>query len=68
MIMSSEDLISAAQIGDVKFLRNCVASGKPREYCLTQPGEEKNFLHIAVRSNKVEFIREAISILPLETI
>lgn len=68
-----EELKKAAVRGDVEFLKKCVATNKPIKYYLTlfrrsQTGERLNgnIFHLAARENREEFIREAISILPLD--
>ncbi|KMT15505.1 hypothetical protein BVRB_3g058580 [Beta vulgaris subsp. vulgaris] len=75
MIQSMDlELMEAICVGDVDFLKKAVAS-KPTDYFLTQytPPEgsrkslvEGNIFHLAVRSNQVEILREAMNLLPIE--
>ncbi|KMT14926.1 hypothetical protein BVRB_3g064400 [Beta vulgaris subsp. vulgaris] len=69
----NEDLRIAAYRGDVKFLRDCVTSKKPHSYYLKPFKSNQyeylptgNMFHIGASANKVEFIREAIELLPSE--
>ncbi|XP_057517842.1 uncharacterized protein LOC130798760 [Amaranthus tricolor] len=66
--MSSEELTYAVQNGDLEFLRNCVASNKPNEHYFKLTKEKSNIFHLAVCSNRLDFIKEAIKILPFKTI
>ncbi|XP_074319495.1 uncharacterized protein LOC141656485 [Silene latifolia] len=62
-----QEMKDAAYAGNVEYLKKIVAE-KPPDYLVTLPDGDRNIFHFAVVAQKVEFLREAINILPRDVV